>query len=99
MNSLISKLSGHLFWDVEINKINPDIHSSFIIERVLKKGNLEDLNLLSQIFETKKIVSTIKNLNNIDPKSANFAHIYFDIPKNEMKCFTKNPSQAKHWIY
>ncbi|WMN11296.1 hypothetical protein QYS49_37870 [Marivirga salinae] len=99
MKSLVSKFSGHLFWDVEIEKINSDKHAPFLIERVLKKGNLEDLNLLSQIFETKKIVSIVKELKNLDPKSANFAHIYFDIPKNEMICYTKNPSQTKHWIY
>jgi len=81
---MISKLSSHLFWDVDINKINPKIHASFIIERVLKKGNLTDLKLLSKIFDSDQLVSSIKNLKNLDPKSANFAQIYFDIPKNEM---------------
>lgn len=99
MKSLVSKLSKHLFWDVEVEKINPDIHASFIVERVLKKGNLEDLNLLSNFFSSNQINTIIKNLKNLDPKSANFAHIYFNIPKNEMKCYTKNPSQEKHWIY
>lgn len=99
MKSLVAKLSKHLFWDVEVDKINPDTHASFIIERVLKKGTLQDFNVLNQIFGSKKTISTVKNLKNLDPKTANFAHIYFNIPKNEMKCYTKNQSQVKHWIY
>jgi hypothetical protein len=99
MNSLVSKLSKHLFWDVEVEKINPDTHASFIVERVLKKGTLQDFGLLNQIFSSDQTISTVKNLKNLDPKSANFAHIYFNIPKNEMKCYTKTQSQAEHWIY
>jgi len=99
MESLVSKLSKHLFWDVEVEKLNPDIHASFIVERVLKKGTLQDFSLLNQIFSSEQTISIIKNLKNLDPKTANFAHIYFDIPKNEMKCYTKNQSQVKHWIY
>ncbi|SMG37514.1 hypothetical protein SAMN05661096_02459 [Marivirga sericea] len=99
MKSLLSKLSKHLFWDVEVEKINPDTHASFIIERVLKKGTLQDFNVLNQIFSSEQTISIVKNLKHLDPKTANFAHIYFDIPKNEMKCYTKNQSQVKHWIY
>jgi hypothetical protein len=99
MKSLISKLSKHLFWDVDIEKINIDIHAPFIIERVLNKGTLQDFQLLNRIFSSDETISTVKNLKNLDPKTANFAHIYFDIPKNEMKCYTKNQSQVKHWIY
>ena len=38
----ISLLSRHLFWDMDVNKVNLDTCPAQIIQRVLEYGNLKD---------------------------------------------------------
>lgn len=42
----ISKLSPHLFWDIDISKADMDTCPAQIIQRVLEYGNLEDWHLI-----------------------------------------------------
>lgn len=96
---MIAKLSKGIFWDVDREQLDAVQHKSFIVSRVLSRGTFNDFKVLLKIYNKQELIATIKKIENLDPKSANFASQIFQIPKREMLCFTRNVSARKHWNY
>ena len=46
----ISLLSRHLFWDMDVNKVNLDTCPAQIIQRVLEYGTLKDWHLICSYY-------------------------------------------------
>ena len=71
------------FWDVDINAIDPVRHKRFIIERLLRFGTPKEVCWVLENYSSTEIVEVIKKSRNLDPKTANFWAIHFDIPKRK----------------
>ncbi|MEI7580085.1 MAG: hypothetical protein WCJ58_08735 [bacterium] len=63
-NSLPAKLKP-LFWEYDLNKLDPLTHAGFIIGRIMEKGRIEDLQQLFKIYQTTIILEKIQNNPNI----------------------------------
>jgi len=97
MDSLILNLSPHLFWDTNREMVDPQAHKRFIISRTLSRGNLKDFKAILSFYQENELREEIKAIRTLDDKTANFAAVYFSIPKEEMRCYTWKPSRKKHW--
>ncbi len=86
-NNLKNNLSQSLFWDVNIDDINEEIHAKFIIERVLSRGTLEDFKLIKLFYGEEKLKTLVVDIRNLDKKVLSFCVAYFDIPKTDFKCY------------
>lgn len=84
--------SPHLFWDVNPAKLDLKNNKRFIIERVIQRGSLKDLNQLLLYYGKNEIKENIKQLPWLNEKDMAFVHVFFNIPFNEMKCFIKRQS-------
>jgi hypothetical protein len=76
--------SQFLFWDTSIEKIEPEKHKNYIIERVLSRGLLQDFYFLLQLYTTEEITIAVKKSKILDPKTINFCSIYFKIPITDL---------------
>ena len=90
-------LRKELFWDIDFNKLDQDIHKRIIIERVLSLGNLNEFFFLLNTYNTKTLVNVILKIGYLDPKTMSFVVSYFNINKNELKCYTRKQLTAPHW--
>jgi hypothetical protein len=99
MDSSLNQLNKAYFWDVDFNKLDKFKSMRLIIERVINLGNLSDLKLIREIYTGEEISKTICNLNYIDRKTLHFASLFFNIPKNRFKCYTKKQSVPIPWNY
>jgi len=62
-----------LFWDTDIDKIDPVKHKGYIIERILRFGDFDDYHWLQNEYSTKDIKNVLlKEKSDLDPKSINF---------------------------
>ena len=62
-----------LFWDTDINNIDPVKHKNYIIERILKFGDFGDYNWLKNKYSINDIKDVLlKEKSDLDPKSINF---------------------------
>jgi hypothetical protein len=86
-----------LFWDVDYEKLDSVRHKRLIIQRVLTLGNLNEFIYLLHIYDTKTLVNEIRKIGNLDPKTLKFVTTFFNINRNELKCFTKKQSTKTHW--
>lgn len=78
----------HLFWDVDPMGLDPDRHSKFIIERVLRFGLPEDVVAMQEQYSETKIRAVVIHSRHIDRKTASFWALHLDIPREEIACFS-----------
>jgi len=75
METWVNNLSPSLFWDVSQEKVDPDRHGRWLLERVLMRGRWEDWLLLREHFELDRIRDLSPHLR-LDPKAENFLKLY-----------------------
>lgn len=95
----LDELSQHLFWDIDKTKLDIEKHKRLIIERVMNRGNLKDLNILFQIYDVDSIKHELLNIGYLDKKTLNWAAIFFNLNKTDFKCYTKTQSNQIHWNF
>lgn len=71
------------------DEIEASRHKRYIIERVLDFGDERDIKNLRKLFSDRELISVIRNSRNLKKKTLNFWAIYFNIPKDEIKCLKK----------
>ena len=92
-------LQSHLFWDTDINNLNPEKHTRFIIERVVTRGRLEDWFLIKNHYGIDRIKQEVVRIRSMDKKSLTFLSNILEIPKNQFRCSTMPQSIQKLWDY
>jgi hypothetical protein len=62
-----------LFWDADANKIDLTKNKRYVIERILKFGNLADYSWLKNLYKEDEIKEVIRReRSELDKKSLNF---------------------------
>lgn len=98
-NEVISKFSKTLFWDTDIQSINPEKHAPYIVERVMTRGTLEDFQHLKAYYGKALIGQIVQQLRSLDIRTLHFCSAYFDIPITQFKCYIQKQSNPSHWNY
>ncbi|MFA6951099.1 MAG: hypothetical protein WCQ70_10485 [Lentimicrobiaceae bacterium] len=93
----ITKLSPHLFWDVDINSVDEELHKQFIVSRVIKYGLLSDWNIIRENIGVDEIGKLAIKIKDLDEKSCSFISLVTKIPIEEFACYITKQSQPKHW--
>lgn len=94
-----NSLSKSLFWDVNFEEIDSQIHSLFITERVLTRGTLDDFRAVKNYYGIEKLKSIIVEIKNLDERTLSFCSAYFSIPKTNFRCYKFKQSNQTHWNY
>ena len=95
----MKNLSSHLFWDVDVNKVNLETSKKLIIQRVLEYGMIEDWIFIKKHYGLEEIVRVAKTLRDLDSISLNFIATISNTAKESFRCYTEKQSRLKHWIY
>jgi hypothetical protein len=93
----ISDFSKHLFWDVDINKLDISKNKEWFIRRVLNYGLLNDWLLLLKLYDAKEIAEISKEFRDLDIKSANLISLLSGIPLNQFRCYITKQSTPNFW--
>lgn len=91
--------SPHLFWDISIESIDLDRHASYIIDRVLSLGTMEDFKNLKSYYGVSKIKEVLKEARYLDDKVLHFTSLYFNIPLSDFRCYSQRLLTQSHWQY
>jgi len=92
-DNLLSKLSKFLFWDCNIDQLDPDVDRNLILERVFSLGTENDEREVFDYYGKDFIKHTILKIKYLDKKTLNYLSIVFDIPKEEFKCYKRSLSK------
>ena len=99
MSSLITSLSPHIFWDVDVQSVDVEKNGVFVLQRVLQYGILKDWLLLKSIMGAENIKALAVQLPTLDDVSISFLSNLYKIDKSEFKCYKNRQSNQNYWSY
>lgn len=92
--------SSYLFWDIEdIKKIDFYKRKEYIIERVLQYGQMNDWQIIKNLYGAETIKIVALQIRSLDPKTLSFLSTIFEIPKTQFRCYTTELLNQIHWKY
>jgi hypothetical protein len=89
------------FWEVDFGEIDPNKHSSFIIERILELGDKKATSWLIKNFDKETIKKILCTTRKLSPKTAIFWSQILGVDKGKIRCLQKSYLQKRksHWPY
>jgi hypothetical protein len=98
-DKFLPKLSKYLFWDLNIDLLDPNADKKLILERVFSRGTENDEKMVFNYYGKNHIKNTIVDLKNLDKKTINYLSIVFNIQKEDFKCYKNSLSKEPFGIF
>ena len=98
MNKTIN-ISPVLFWDIEFYELDYEKNARQIIERVITRGSMNDWFEIKSYYGIDRIKAEIIKIRSLDKVTLSFCIKYFQIPKNQFKCYNIPLSYQQLWNY
>lgn len=95
-NINVKNLPQHLFWDVDITKLDGEKNRRLIIERIFLRGDIPDFKVLMQHYDLDIIKKEVVKIGFLDKKTLKWASDFLNIPKTEFRCYLKAQSKQIH---
>jgi len=86
---MIPRKFSLLFWDIDPQKLDPEKHKQFIIERTLEKGGEDEIQWLFNNYNESTIKSALKTSVNITRKTAWLWSKILNIATRKITCLKK----------
>lgn len=88
-----------IFWDVDADKMDVIAKSSFIIERVFERGDVEDIRYCRRFYGDEKIEYALVKAKWLSLSTIYLATALFDNKLTDYKCYTQIQSNPLHFRY
>lgn len=83
------------FWDVRFEDLDFKKSKTFILKRVLDRGNTKTLGWIRQNYTNQEIKKLLLTTRDISPKTANFWALLLGIDKRKVVCLQKPYSRIQ----
>ncbi len=83
------------FWDVDFDKLSFEKSKTFILKRVLDRGNDKALKWLFRHYTKADIKELILTTRDLSPKTANFWADYLKLKQKKVPCLQKPYSRIQ----
>lgn len=89
------------FWDTDFNKINPQKNSSYVIVRLLERGDGQVIQWLFKNYSKDLIKEVVLTRRGLSPKTAVFWALLLSLDKRKVVCLQTPYLQMRqaHWPY
>ena len=98
-NNILSKLSKSLFWDYNINMLDPNTDRNLILERIFTRGTENDEKEVFNYYGKNVIKDTVLNIKYFDKKTLNYLSVIFGVSKEQFKCYKRSLSENPFGIF
>mgnify|MGYP001319069135 CR=1 FL=1 len=93
------QLTRSIFWDTRYETIDWDKNAAYVIDRVLHFGTLTDWKKILTYYGRERIKEVVLHLRYMDKRALSFCSIYFQVPKEQCRCFNTGPSIRQQRAY
>ena len=93
------KFSKSLFWDVDASKFDYQKHAGHIIPRVFMRGKLNDMLEVLRYYGKEKVKNVLLHTRYLDKKTLAFSANYFNVSKDNFRCYKLSQSTPQLWNY
>ncbi len=92
-------ISKTAFWDVNFEEIDFEKNTRDVINRVLMNGKLSDWLEINSYYGIEKIKEEVVQMRYLSNITLNFCSFYYQIPKEEFRCYKLKQSIPKLWEF
>ena len=86
----LTKLSPHLFWDTDIDCLNPETHWRYIITRVMDRGNCDDVKQVWNSYGAGMVRKALTQARCLNKRTISFFANQFGLPPTEFRAYTSS---------
>ena len=90
---------ARLFWDVNFDSLDFDRMSSFIIERIFERGDVEDIRRCRRYYGDEKVTNVLLNAKFLPEHRMHLASAVINKPIEEFRCYTLRQSNPGLFPY
>jgi len=90
----LDQLSLSLFWDVDRQNIDPEANASFLIIRVMERGNRQEVRTTWAHYGAERIKKVLLEAPSLSTKTIAFFANQFCLKKEAFRAYQR----ASHWI-
>ena len=87
----------NLFWDVDHTMLDATKHRRFIVERILGRGDIDDLRWAEVTYGAETIKEVVCSARSLDRRSLNFWQLYFSITPSVCIPKSSRKAQSAFW--
>lgn len=88
-----------IFWDVNFEALDYDKKSSFAIERVFKRGDVDDIRQCRRYYGDEMISKVLREAKWLSLASIYLACALFNNELTDYRCYNTAQSNPTHWMY
>jgi len=92
-------LRSAILWSYDFEKFDFDRSYQVAIENVLSRGNWHEYLAVIRYYGTEKVIEAAKYSRILDPKSVNFASVFFNVPIIEFRNYKADKNTKDHWVF
>ena len=93
------KFSQHLFWDIDVEKLDIDRYPAFVIQRVLEYGSWTDWEQVRSYYSLQTIKDVTMNLRTLSPIALSYIAMYTNTDKKDYRCYKLAQLHQTHWNF
>lgn len=83
-----------IFWDIDSEKLDYEAKSSFIIERVFERGDVEDIRMCRRYYGDERIEDALLKAKFLPERRLHLASAIINKPLNSFLCYTMRQSKT-----
>lgn len=83
-----------LFWDVDFSGMDFAQHASYIIPRVMDRGNLEEVKFIIGYYGIETIKTVLIEARSLQNDTISFFSLYFNLPRETFLAYRKKKHAA-----
>ena len=87
-----------LFWDMQMESLDPESHAKQIIARVVERGGLEGWHRIRRHYGDEKLRQVVTRLRTLEPRTVHFLCLMLNLNKDDFRCCTSRPFPSAPWI-
>lgn len=92
-------MNKRIFWDVNFDVLDYNTKSSFIIERVFERGDVEDIRQCRRYYGDEKIKHVLLKAKFLSDHRLYLASAIVNEPLNAFRCYTLNQLNPGRFPY
>ncbi len=86
-------LSPHLFWDVDRDSVDPELHRQFIIPRIMDRGTRNDVREAWTYYGETRVREALLNAASLQKKTIAFFANQFNLSRDQFRAWREQPRQ------
>jgi hypothetical protein len=93
------EFSKNLFWDIDVSQLDYEKNADQIISRVFMRGTLTDIAQVLKYYGKENVKKILLKTRYLDKLTLSFAANYFDINKDNFRCYKLSQSIPQPWDF